>query len=607
MSLATVRAGIDTFAASDHPSVNNGASKSLTIKASAPIANAYLWFTTPVPLGATVLSATLRLYGKGAWGAGTVSVSVQRLATAWKSATLTYSNRPLGTGPVVTLTQANAVDGTEWDFNVAALLQTVAAGAPNYGWLITTTSTTSRTFYSLESSVFPPTLDVSWSDAPSAPHTLSPSSGNAVTLAKPIMRCDYVDVAGSVTMAAIQVQIDAAANWVTPAFDSGTVASAQPQLDLSLTAYAGLALNATTSWRVRVQDAAGLWSAWSDPTTFKRVAQGTLALNNPALSPNNFVTEWTPPITWALTGATQVAWRVTIALGTNASALLHDTGRRTGSDTAYTLPFGVLTLQGAVYVVTVYTWDAAVREATPNDPTYAIVYRYFTFTESAATAPVTGLTAASGLAGVPGVALHWSRSTAPDSFSVVRDGVIVLANIAPGDLFVSGTAYQWFDAFAPANIAHTWKVQAIVNGVASSGNPSATLLVRAPAVWLFDPTTGMSVALVDAVSGTFSMPDVAATYEPLGSVRVVRVVQSQRGLEGSLSGRLTDYAGKTARAWEVSLLVFKSRPTTELRMLIGNQALRVLIGNVSLAPIAGASTTDRNVSFDFWSLDGVPS
>ena len=607
MSIASVHAGIDTFAASDHPSVNNGTAKALTVKAGAPLANAYVWFASPVPRGATVLSATLRLYGKGAWGAGTVTVSVQRLAAAWKSATLTYANRPVGTGPVVTQVQANPLDGTEWDINVATLLQAVASGAANYGWLVTISSTTARAFYSLESTVFQPSLDVSWSDAPDAPHTLSPSGGNAVSLAKPTLRCDYVDVSGSVTMAAIQVQIDPAANWVAPSFDSGTVLTAQPQLDLTLTAYAGLALGATTQWRVRVQDAAGLWSAWSDAATFTRVAQGTLVLNNPAVAPNNFVSEWTPPITWTLTGAAQVAYRVTVALAATSGTLLTDTGRRSGADVAYTLPAGVLTAQGASYVLTLDTWDGVTREATPGDPTSVRVARVFTFAESAATAPVTGLSATSGAPGIPGVALHWSRATAPDSFTVLRDGVVVLSGVAPSDVFVSGTSYQWYDAFASGNIAHQWTVQAVVNGTTSANNPLVVLAVNVPAVWLLDPATGMSVAIVDTVTGTFTMPDVGAVYEPLGSTKVVRVIQTQRGLEGSLSGRLCDYAGSTARAWEVSLLVFKSRPANELRLLIGNQALRVIIGNVAVAPIAGASTTDRLVSFDFWSLDGVPS
>ena len=67
-------------------------------------------------------------------------------------------------------------------------------------------------------------------------------------------------------MQSIQVQTNATDVWTAPTFDSGTVASSTPELDLNTTSYAALTDGQVIYWRVRVQDMAGLWSLWSDPS-----------------------------------------------------------------------------------------------------------------------------------------------------------------------------------------------------------------------------------------------------------------------------------------------------------------------------------------------------
>lgn len=600
MSQATVTTGIDSYVASDHANTNYGTAKSMVVRdpSSGVTAYGFLWLKSPAPPGATVISATLRLFGRATFAS--MAVTVARVAATWSESKLTYTNRPTATGTAVTVTQANAADGTEWDFDVTALMQSIANGAANYGLRITTTGTRAE-FYSLNAASLRPILDVTWSDAPNTPHTLSPSGGRSVSIAKPVLRFDYVDVSGSLQMAALQVQIDAAGNFASPGFDSGTVAASVPELDLTTTAYAGLTAGSSTQWRVRAQDAAGLWSGWSDPAAFARTTQPTLTITNPAVSPNNFVTEFTPPITWTFTG--QSAYRVRISLDSDPAHPLHDSGKITATTTTYTLPAGVLTSQSATYRVTVDAWDATSREATPGDTPYVEAFRAFTFTLSGTVATVTSLTAVADSTGSPGVTLTFNRSTAPDSFSVLRDGVRAASGLLPVDLFVSGTQYRYVDRYAAANKQHMWTVQAVVNGVTSASNPTVTATANTPANWLASSDLGLLVPILPTDNSSFDMPETAAVYYPVGAGPAVRITQVRRGLEGTLSGRIIDWAGTPAATWLANMLRFKGLPDLELSLTLGAQALRVVIGNVVLSPLPGGNPDDRNCSFSFWSLD----
>lgn len=598
MPTATVETGIDSYVPSDHPDLRYGDAKSMILRNSAPISQGLLWLKSPVPANATVVSATLRLYGKGAWSS--LTVNVQRISASWSQSQVTYNNRPGATGATASLAQANT-DGLLWPIDVTALVQSIANGAANYGFKLTTPGTRAE-FYSLNAGTLRPALDVTWSDAPNTPHTLSPSGSRSVSIAKPTLRFDYVDVSGAQSLTAVQVQIDAAGNFATPGFDSGTVAASVPELDLTTTAYAGLTAGSSTQWRVRVQDSGGLWSAWSDPAIFARAAQPALTITNPAAPASNFVTEMTPPITWTFTG--QTAYRVRISLDSDPAHPLHDSGKLTATTTTYTLPAGVITSQSVTYRVTVDAWDGVSREATPGDTPYVEAFRAFTFSLSGTVATVTSLTAVADSAGSPAVTLTFNRSTAPDSFTVLRDGKRAASGLLPSDLFVSGTQYHYVDRYAAANKQHTWTVQAVVNGVTSSGNPTATATANTTAVWLASADLGLMVPIHVTDGTSFDMPETSAVYYPIGATAAVRITQGRRGLEGSVSGRVIDWAGTPAATWVANLLTFKAQPDLELSITLGAQALRVVIGNIVPAPLVGSNPDDRAVSFNFWSLDG---
>lgn len=611
----TVRAGTDTWADQTRPSANYNTRVNLQIGGAAgALGYAFLYFHNPAPKSATIQSAVLQFYTRSALGASAVTINATRVATSTKFSQLNWTNKPGVTGSVASTSQVANAANTLWQIDVTALLQTIANGAANYGFRLDSPSAARILLWALSASDHRPSLSVTWSDAPQAPTGLVPAGNQVIGLAKPVVQFDYTDIGGDTTVGAVQVQIDPNANWTTPAWDSGVVATTDPELDLSKTSYPGLAANGSTSWRVRVQDGAGLWSRWSARSNgvgarFQYVTKGVLALLSPSTA-NARVADWTPEILWQFTGRTQQSWRLVIADPTDPTNWLYTTGRRNGPDAAFTIPKGVLTDFGATYQLMVDVWDAQDRVSTPGDPTRVRQVLNFVLVEDATTNPPTNLAGSSDPLGKPFVTLTFQRAVAPDAFNIARDGKWVDSGLDPADLIVSAGHYRYVDRGATANVDHTWKVQAVVNHKASAGNPTWTGQLDTVSAWLVhhdDPTSSDHLVAFMDPDVSFTMPEVAATYEPVGSNHVVRVTQEQRGVEGTISGRIIDYAGLTVAQYESHLLWFKARPTTPFRLMVGDHTWRVLVGDVVVAPMRIPGSVAMTVSLSFWSLDGVPT
>lgn len=245
----------------------------------------YLYFGIPFPKGVTILSAKLRLY-QYAVTVGSATNVVQRIGSSWSVSKVTWATGPAVTGATVSLTKSSPAAKTLWEFDVTALLQTIANGATWYGFRVINTASVLTSFFSAQSAIVAmrPSLEITWSDVPLAPTQLYPSNGRAVSTSKPTVQCNFVDLAGDTTMSGINVQVNATDVWTSPSFDSGDVATNVPELDLSTTAFAGVGAGSTVYWRVRVKDGAGLWSNWSASASFAYQTQGTLTVNNPTFS-----------------------------------------------------------------------------------------------------------------------------------------------------------------------------------------------------------------------------------------------------------------------------------------------------------------------------------
>jgi hypothetical protein len=665
----TLRNAVDTWVRQSTPAQNYRADKRLGVATDAfPL----LYFNRPFPLGATIHSATLRVYTHGAWGT-TPTLTVRRVSEAWKAARVTWNQQPPVTGTAVVLSKLSNAIGDEWPFDVTAMLQTVADGAGWHGFRIESDQTAIKYLRSAQALSLRPTLEVTWSEAPHAPTTLSPAGGRSVSTATPVFRFDFTDELGETGLQAVRVQIDPAANWTDPAFDSLTFETDEPEFDSAADAtgrdvaltttldsttatapagtfvtadvgqevagpnvplgvtiasrqsdtqvtlsaaatatatathvvermYLGLANGAATKWRVQVQDTAGLWSPWSDVVSLRRDDKGTLTITNPGAPPNDFVSEWTPPILWSLTGETQTAWRV-IVVRVEDSVQAHDSERQKGTATSYTLPKGVIE-DGSRYRVIVRIWDSKDRETTPGDPRFTSAVREFAFAEDATVDPVAGLTA-TNLTPRPWVQLDWTRATAPDSFTVLRNGKVIETGIDPVDVLVSAGVYRWTDKDAAPRKTHTWRVQAVVNRKTSANNPAVTATASTTGVWLTDPTTDLDVFIASGQVNGLQMVDQADVHVPLGSPRSIKIIQGMRGYEGSVSGLLIDYAGFTADQWVDRLMQLKADPSNILVLTTQHETFRCAVGNITVTPADEVKGAGRGVSFDVWQAAGL--
>jgi len=604
-----VRSGLDAYVLSAYPNANYAAAPRLRLKSAA--AESFVFFKSPVPANGsyTVTSAVLR-FRNAAAVAGSVTVSAQRVGASYKNRLLTWNNKPGVIGSAVSQTISGPTTDTWWELDVTAHVQAVANGSPNYGWKLTTTSTTLLRLCSLNAAQFKPTLHVEYTDKPEKPGMLTPYGGLAVATDKPVVRFSYSDPGGDDGLDAVQVQIDAGNNFVSGIdFDSGWVTASTPELDLSATAYAGLADGATTYWRVRVRDEAGGVSDWSDVASFSRDDKGTLTITNPAAPASNFVDEFTPPISWTFTGETQKAFRVRVGLASKPGVWRYDSGKIITATTSHTLPFKVdgrrILLDDQTYVVQVRVWDTKDRVGIP----YVQASREFTVNYDATVDPATSLTATQPTI-APWVTLQWQRATMPDEWVIIRDGEVIEREDVPGDLLVSGTTYRFVDRTARGFIAHTYKIKAVVNHKTALTNPTATITPLCKGFRLTNDTGTLQVLLHGTDVENAAYGEDAAEHVPLGADSVTRIVAGMRGLEGAVVGTIysTPENSQTWDDYKQDLLAMKASPSTTYRAAFGDDNIPVVLGNVSVS-VAKEATPGQfslRASVAFWQNGELP-
>ncbi|WP_109507361.1 DNRLRE domain-containing protein [Nocardioides speluncae] len=609
MTTITVRKGYDTYVTSTLPNKESGDAKYPRMITA--VARTLLFINPGRIKGRTVLSATLigRAAGNPAWIANTVSV--QRLTASWSAKTANWTNQPGVTGTIATEATGALAPGDVVEIDVTTLIQQIANGNPNYGWRITTDSATTHQWRGFDQPFDSWELVTVLSDAPEQPVQLNPGGG-VVAKDKPTLSWDFIDFGGNTEQAAFQVQIDPAQNGTTPAFASGTVTSPDPEYNLATSAYLGIGAGNTTWWRVRVQDGAGLWSAWSDWVSMKFVAKPTLIIDNPGIAGVLF--DPTSDILAHIASGVLTQYRIKIT-GPSKAGVRYDTGWRPAThatNIAHTLPLrnanGLLILKDdSNYQVGVFARDSqADREGSIGDFPHMEEWRTFTFDDDDLLTAPNSLTAVQ-VGKSPQVKLTWNRAAAPDAWVVRRDGVVI-ARPDPSDVIApGGGVYEWTDdGYAAPHQQHSYTVRAVVNQKQSPPSNTANVTTKVEGVWLITEAH-QAVKLRGVGVEEWAMRERRATYAPLGSPVPVDIIYAQEGLSGPFKGWV-----HTEPVEDISLTValarlqdIKDAPTDPVWLVAADMAIKVRLRNLTFSPHPDTNPKmlRHQVAFEFWQVD----
>lgn len=605
---AELRAGRDAYVNHDKPDTAYANTTRLAVRADGSGSGrfSYIYFPVSLPKGVTVTNATLRMtMATDTTGAGNRTITVKRVSEPWTASKTTWANKPGVTGAGVAVTKSGKPEFTDWEWNVTSHVQAVVNGADWFGWRIESDENTNRLFSSSQADGNKPLLVIEWAEQPYAPQDLNPSGGGYVSTGSPALSFDYRDNRGTTAMGGFQVQIASNAGMTSMIHDSGTVNSAVPIYDLATVgSWSALTTDAPVYWRVRVKDAANNWSNYSDVTSFKYDAKGTLAILSPA---GTTITDPSPTVVWSLTGKTQAAWQVIVR--SERGAELYDSGKYTSSLNSWEIPAKyngqpVIAEKTKTYDIIVRAWDDVDRAAViGHDVAYEAVrsVTYSPATSGPVVAPSTPVATDMASAGEPGIGLTWTRSEAPDRFDIWR-GSQKLDSVDPGDVLTetAGT-YAYTDFSARSGKTYQYRISASVNGESrESGVATITKDDYAfVGIWLIDPRRNIKVQLLGDDSGSWDMGEESQTYTPIGATRPRLVTQALRGYEGSITGMLAGSETKTIEEQEADMFALKETPGQQYALVLADMAIPVVVSNIVVAPTPHKEKV-RMVSFNFW-------
>ena len=607
MTLATTFVTVDSWASESRVADTHGPDAVLVLQ-EASNARKWVYMKPPPPWASaravTVQSAKLRLRLAAANPSAATTIRVQRIEQTWSASTLAWKRRP-EVNPTVDATvvvAGSAAAGTLVEVDLTVAMQAVADGAPFFGFrLILDPGTTRGPLKLVAASGKPvenrPEFAVDWNSPPDTPTRLAPAGGRYVSATKPVLSWQFGDVTEKdPRQSAFQVQVDDAADFATPTFDTGQVVSGSAGLDLSATAFGGLPTDGSVRWwRVKVADASGTWSAYSDPVQFRYSPLATVAITAPGATTPDLA----PTVVWTFTpsttGGAQKVWRARIDRQEgNTWKNVADSGDVSGTDLSWSPP-RALPFVAATYRAVVEVLDSVDREARGSALDRATSTRQFTWVAGGAIAAPTALTAT--VIEDAFVRLNWTRATPPDHFILVADGIVVDDNVDP---VPTGTSYVWTWYGARPRELHALKLHAVdvTGGVTATSPPASVSVETSPTgVWLVDASDGRAVHIAgkDALGG--GIGESSSLHPRIGDRAPVLVTEVVRGYEVEVSGVLVDWGTRIARDAKETLIDLRENGV-KLRLILGDLNLPVLIFDVTANPTPDVEDTRFQVGFD---------
>ena len=625
MGSATRMWSVDTYVNAAKPTTNYHEAHRLGLKKwdASDAQYAYLTFPFTFPMGAKILSAELVLttYAMPETGSHTLNLALVREKSTFSR--MTWDNRPdVSSVGQVSQTKSGALPGgTKWSFDVKDMLQRVSNGSQGwYGIRVTTTDAVQRWLYADETTLSGegPYLSIVWADNPDEPQNLTPDEG-VVGTPKPALSFDYIDVSGSVALAQAQIQTSTTTSFANPSWDSGILDDVtRPVIYLSGTSYPGATAGEKVYYRIRVADEAGLWSVrWSPVAWF--IYKPEVAIQMTSLDPNNpRFGDSTPDISWNVVGGTQKAYRDTLALNSNPSNYLWDTGKVGSTDQVVSVPPKVMRCDDRNYRLVVRVWDKENRVASANSLPYASESFVVHLDTDDAMQPVDHsptfeqVTVYDGI--MPFADVRWDRSISADAFEIARqDGddddaeKKIIGVVGYQDSLQPDGTHKFQDRTAPGNTRIRYIVRAVTDGKRSPGRPTAYGRLRTEGVWITttDPQGGaelMSLVINGSDQGTWELPENVTAHQVRNARSPTLVREVHQGYQGTVQGVVVEETAYqpylTLHQKRDRFFWFKRRPVL-VRLIAGDVNIPVRLGNMLLHPTPDP-VQQYAVSFDFW-------
>jgi len=601
VTVSTIYVGMDGWVSEAVPTQVNGATRGLKLDATAGDQKfAYLWFQLPFTVGneVDVSDASFTFNLRDAPSATRI-FNARRISETWSARNLRWNNKPATTGNdhEVTIT-AGAQTGDEFSIDITNAIAFVGNGSADwYGLRLETETGGPFSIWSQQAlnRNFRPRIEVTWSEVPDAPRDLSPAGGRVVSKARPNLGWTVRGNHGETAQVLAQVQLSTASDMSDITFDSGLVPLDETEIDLSEAAYSApsIADGDTRYWRVRYEDDQGRLSDWSDTAHFTRMQQGTLSILNPVDGAT--VEDTTPEILLDFSGATLEATALFLDKVDEDGGTWVELWRRprtVSTDLSITIPPGHVRRTTDQYRIRARAWDDQDREWRPGDPMWVQATALFTFDTTAAVDPVDTITAAQHANGSPVVDIVVTTDDAPDYFSLVVDGDRELTRIDPEDVVTGTGEYTILYDRAPAKVTLTYEVERVLNigGVLkhSRNNPSVDFESVPIGIWLWDVDEPQFDVVMEGNDdgADFDWGETAGVFFPAGKYpqAPVRLLQSTRGREGTVSGAIRSNSPVTARAY-LSRLRKVWRSGRTMRLVMGEVNIPVVIGEPHDAPL----------------------
>jgi hypothetical protein len=594
VSSQNLKVGADSYVDQNRADENYEDAERLKLSNSGGLKYGFLFLGgLPISEG-RIQSAKLHLFAATGWSSAT-TITARRITAPWKAGNLTYNRQPAVTNAnAASLAAGTPSPGDELIIDITAMIADVLAGAKWYG-LRLEVNTALRYLHATQSRTgdWRPFIELDWSRKPEGPVNLSPAGGRDVNQAKPTLTWKYHHPDGD-AQDKFQVQISTNNTFTAIVHDSGWISDTDEEYNLTPSVFA-LTDGVTYYWRVRVQNTAGDTSDYSDVATFVRTSKGAFTISSPGAT----VEETTPPITTTLAKAQESIEYILFLEDSDAQSgwreiwrkRRHDAPSNAGVAYSENIPKGYLKHESRDYKLRVRAWDTRQREATPGDPAYYQVEQVFSFADSAVPAKVDTLTVSPEADGGPGLVLTWTRSIQPDYFAIRAtpqggEAILIEDRLDPVDVSIGGTSYRYTWYGALPGVSYTFTVIAVVNDAGklkhSRGNPSVDATMQQKGIWLMEIDTGSKVRLIGDDPADIGIGESATTYYPLGRQDPVKIRDSVRGFEGSVTGLIDFKDGPNYRD-RFEKWIGKGTDV-KLRLMLSNLNIPVELSDYKLGP-----------------------